>query len=440
MKLLLAGTAIAGALLLGAAAPKPEAKATSIFAKEPILKDALALLPEAARNEGGYAAMRCKVTADARLSDCRIVQESQPTLGFGQVLLGLAPQYRVKSPAEGGPQPGSEVVDTFDGFHFHKGADWLRKPSPQDLLVVWPKKAWERGVGGKARIHCLVSVQGALYECIVGSESPPGENFGAAAIALTPQFLMKPATLNGKPVISMVSIPMNFEMPTGAGPNSSVGSRQMVDAAMAWPEAPNYAAVAAAYPKRARATNVGGRATLDCAFTKEGRLVRCSTVTEAPHGLGFADAAKVLAKQFRAFTTTSTGASLSGAGVQLPVTFDPAMLTEAPPVIGKAQWMRLPSAEDTRTAFKKVESGHGTVRVLLACVVQQGGGVSDCAVKREEPAGIGVGQAALTLAPGFRLSTWTAEGLPVVGGTVNIPLRYEGGEAKAATSGPVGKP
>jgi hypothetical protein len=42
---------------------------------------------------------------------------------------------------------------------------------------------------------------------------------------------------------------------------------------------------------------------------------------------------------------------------------------------------------------------------------------------------LGIGQAALALAPTFRLSTWTAEGLPVVGGAINIPLRYE---AKAA--------
>jgi TonB family protein len=228
-----------------------------------------------------------------------------------------------------------------------------------------------------------------------------------------------------------------FTMPGGAGPTSNFGARQTVDATMAWPEAPSYSAVAAGYPKKARANKVGGRATLNCDFNKEGRLSRCDTVTEEPRGQGFADAAKTLAKQFRAFTTTSSGEPLTRASVHLPVTFDPAMLTDAKPVIGKAKWAGLPSAEDTRAAFAKVEAGHGTVRVLLACVVQQGGGVSDCAVQREEPAGVGVGQAALALAPRFRLSTWTAEGLPTVGGTVSIPLRYEGGVAAPA---PAAKP
>jgi hypothetical protein len=429
MKLLFAGAVVAGGLMLGAAGPKPDAKWTSDFAKEPTHDQVMALLPEASRQENGYAAMRCKVAANASLADCHVIQETPSGSGFGQALLALAPEYRVKSPAEGGPAPGSDVVDGFDTFHFDNPANWLRKPSERDLLVVWPKKAWAAGRSGAATIACLVSIQGAVYGCIVVSETPAGENFGSAAIALTPQFLMKPATLRGTPVISLARIPVNFTMPAGAHPDTDSRSRQMVQAVMAWPEAPTYSEVAAAYPKKAREKNLGGRATLDCSFTKQGRLFFCSTVAEEPRGQGFADAAKLLAKRFRAFPTTSTGEPLTGAGVQLPVVFDPAMLTDAKPIVGKPQWAGLPSAEDTRSAFSRVESGHGTVRVMLTCVVQQGGGVSNCKVEREEPAGIGVGQAALALAPRFRLSTWTAEGLPTVGGTIHIPLRYEGGTA-----------
>ena len=426
MKAIRTGAVFAVAVLLGAAAgPKPTG---SIFTKEPRFQDALALVPEAARDAGGYAAMRCKVTADARIADCRLVQETPTGGGFGRALLSLAPEYRVKSPAEGGPAPGSEIVEPFYGLRSDKPVDWRRKPTEKDLLLVWPKAAWAKGIGGKALIHCLVSTQGALYDCIVASESPAGENFGSAGIALTPQFLMSPATLSGKPVISMVSIPLFFTaMPGMSG--SPLGSKQSVAQAMAWPEAPSYAEVAAAYPKKARATGVGGRATVSCSFNREGRLAFCNTVNEEPKGQGFGEAAKLLTKRFRAFTATSSGASITSAGLQLLFVFDPAMLTNANPVIGKAQWAGLPSAEETRAAFGKVETGHGTVRVTLACLVQQGGGVSDCKVTREEPAGIGVGPAALAMAPRFRLTTWTSEGLPTVGGTVNIPLRYEGGDA-----------
>jgi TonB family protein len=430
MKLLVTGTAIAGALMLGAAAPKPEK--ASMFAKEPTHAEAMALLSEAARKEGGYAAMRCKVTAAARLADCHVVQEGRPDLGFGRVLLHLAPEYRVKSPAEGGPAPDSEIVETFDGTHVDKPVDWKRKPSPNDLLVVWPKKAWAKGVGGEAIIGCPVSTQGALYDCVVISEKPEGENFGAAAIALTPQFLMTPPTLNGAPVVSYARIPLHFRMPIGTTPSPTLGDRAMIPVSMAWPEAPSYADVAAAYPKKAAEKKLGGRATVNCDFTKDGRLTGCDTVIEEPRGQGFADAAKVLAKRFRALTNDGPAPRAS---VQLPVVFDPAMLTAAKPVIGKAQWAVLPTADDLTAAFGKA-SRPGTSRVMIACVVQQGGRVDGCNVVREEPTGAGLGQAALTLAPHFRLSTWTAEGLPVVGGTVNIPLRYEGGAAPAASASP----
>jgi TonB family protein len=435
MKVMLAGAAIAATLLVGAASAEPKpAKASSVWARTPSLEQGMALLPEASRRESAFAAMRCIVGADQGLTDCRVMVENPAGLGLGKALLTLAPQYRVKTAAEGGLAPGSEVIEPFNNLRFDTPPDWVRKPRQEDLLAVWPAKALASGIGGNGTIVCLVSTQGALFDCFVKSETPAGENFGAAAIALTPQFLMKPASLKGTPVISVVTIPVNF-VGVGAGQAASTfGSRKMVDAVMAWPEAPSYAAVAAAYPKEARAKKLGGRATLSCEFNAEGRLARCNTLTEEPHGLGFASAAKQLTKEFRAFPNTSSGASLYGARVQLAIVFDPAMLADGKPVIGKAQWAGLPSAEDTRAAFSRVETGHGTVRVLLACVVQPGGGVSGCTVEREEPAGIGVGQAALALAPRFRLSTWSAEGLPVVGGTVNIPLRYEGGAVSPAAS------
>jgi hypothetical protein len=46
-------------------------------------------------------------------------------------------------------------------------------------------------------------------------------------------------------------------------------------------------------------------------------------------------------------------------------------------------------------------------------------------VTSEEPAEFGFGQAALALAPHFRLSVWTEQGLPTVGGRVTLPIRYQ---------------
>ncbi len=323
------------------------------------------------------------------------------------------------------PAVGGDADIAWDWAHFDKGPDWLRKPTASDLVTVWPKKAWARGLGGKAQISCWISVQGALYDCISVFDKPAGEHFGDAAVALAPQLLFRPALLNGQPVVSPVNIPFNFAMPPGYRPDTGDLSARVVSAVQAWAMAPSYADVAAAYPAKARAAKLGGRSTVSCKFDKQGRLYFCEPIDEEPKGQGFGAAAKTLAKtKFRANPTLSDGTSIAEAGIQLLVVFDPMMLDAAQPVIGKAQWIGLPSGADATAAFGKL-AVTGTARATLTCVVQPNGDVADCHVAREEPEGSGMGQAALSLTPHFRLSTWSAEGLPTIGGTVNIPLRYE---------------
>jgi TonB family protein len=385
---------------------------------------------------GGRAIMRCRVDGAGLLSACQLIGETPAGYGFGQALLSLAPQYQMRPDAIATQAPNGEVIIPADWFEFDKAPDWLRKPSADDLLVVWPRDAWRKGLNGKASIDCIVSAQGALFDCVVLSESPPGQHFGSAALALVPQFLMRPAIRNGQPVLSQVAIPINFAGLNGSTTDQSVGVK-MVSAAMAWPEAPSYADVAVAYPPKAKAAKLGGRATLNCEFTATGRLRNCNTVTEEPRGQGFADAAKVLAKHFQAFAKTSDGTPLTGAGVQLPFVFDPSMLTDAKPLIGKPAHWGLPSTADTLAAFTPIaKQVSGTVRVVLACAVQPGGGVGECTVEREDPLGQGAGQAALALAAHVRVTTWTVEGLPTVGGTINIPIRYEAGAAPPPAAKP----
>ena len=54
--------------------------------------------------------------------------------------------------------------------------------------------------------------------------------------------------------------------------------------------------------------------------------------------------------------------------MQLPFTFDPALLGAGQPAVGKPQWAALPSAEETAQAFDAVSKSGvgGTVRVVLA--------------------------------------------------------------------------
>jgi hypothetical protein len=70
-------------------------------------------------------------------------------------------------------------------------------------------------------------------------------------------------------------------------------------------------------------------------------------------------------------------------------------------------------------------------RVVMACVVGASGSLEDCKAVSEDPGGLGYADAALSLSKFFRLSVWTDEGLPTIGGQVRVPLRFDLTEAMA---------
>lgn len=316
-------------------------------------------------------------------------------------------------------------------------ATWLTRPRAEDLLGVWPAEALKRGLGGRAVLSCTVTTTGALVECQVASESPPGAGFGQAAIALTPQLLMSPATRNGVPFAEAgVKISINF---SGAGPEtgSRIGGQMSLApipvraiSDVPWIDAPTYDQVAAVYPEKARQKAVAGHVVMSCVFKADGHLTGCSTVREEPDGYGFSSAARSLVGAFSA-PTTVRGQSVRAATLQLPVSFEPKMLDPARPMVGKPQWTVLPEPSDFQAGYPKAALAANVLkgRAVLSCVVAAQGALSDCAVSSEEPAGLGFGAAASALAPTFRLGIWTPDGLPTVGARIKAPIRYERPEA-----------
>lgn len=304
--------------------------------------------------------------------------------------------------------------------------NWRHRPTDDELLAVWPKAALAKGVQGRAQITCKVSLQGALYDCAVDSEAPAGLGFGAAALALSPQFLMTPKLHDGVPEAGgEVSIPITFETPSAPSGNVEAGAR--IVSRVPWIEAPTYDQVVAAYPKQAQEAKVGGHTTLDCRFTGQGRMTDCSVIVETPKGMGFGHAAKTLAADFLAPRADGAGASLKGASTQIAFTFDPAMLADSKPVIGKPEWARLPEAADVAAGYppaaKAANISAGKVR--LGCDVGPAGRLTACVVTLQDPAGLGFDKAALALSSDFQVSVWTPEGLPTVGGHITVPLLYQ---------------
>jgi len=376
------------------------------------------------------AVARCAVGDDGALTDCRVTRETPLGGGAGAALLSLVPKYRRAPPGT----DGARQVDIANGWGPADTApDWVKRPTPEQLLEVFPTEAARKGISGRAVISCIITAQGGLSECVTTDESPAGLGFGGAAIALTPQFLMRPATLAGQPVPATISIPVNFRL-MGAMPVGD--AKKVFPPNVAWAEAPTFADVAAAYPKKARAEGKSGRVTLACAMTPAGRLANCTVAASEPFGYGFDTAAKSLARLFVfPVTTEDDKKATRDVTVHLPISFDPTVLAAAAPAVGKPTWVRIPDEAQIKAAFADVKET-ATVRARLACTVQAGGAVGACSVVSETPEGKGAGAAAMKLAPTFRLSTWSNEGLPVVGGSVVIPLRYEPDAPAGAASPP----
>jgi TonB family protein len=317
---------------------------------------------------------------------------------------------------------------------------WLKRPTIETLMGVWPTAALKSGKGGYALISCTVNVLGRPVDCSVVEETPASAGFGAAALAMTPQLLFKPATKDGKPVPeSGVRIPVRFpsmDAPTGSripGPDPNASIPVRVVSVPQWELAPTVADVAAAYPAKAAAAKLGGSVALQCSLTRTGGLTQCATLREEPFNQGFGSAAKRLARKFVSPSVDATGKSLAGAMVQLPVTFAPNVL-EGSPFVTRPKWVSMPTAGDLDGILPEAAAKAGKVkaRVVLACTVAQGGVLEACAVETEEPAGVGYGEATLRLARAFRLTTWSPDGVPTVGARIRAPISYDFSDTVAA--------
>lgn len=312
----------------------------------------------------------------------------------------------------------------------------IRRPTQDDLLAVWPTAAFSKGTGGKATISCKVSRAGVLYGCVVISESPTGAGFGQAGIALTPQFLMRPAMRDGQPVDgAVVRIPLNFPSFTPAK-DDDFGSSTVLSIGR-WTDAPTYAEVVAAYPEKARVKGVGGHVALNCMLKADGHLQYCHKTSALPEGMGFDAAAKELAHRFVA-PLLMEGKTTKGMMTQIAFAFTPAMLTASEPEIGKPHWIATPTGEQMYSILppNRAKSAATTVRVRLSCRVVAGGKVDDCKIVSEDPAGEGFGASALAVSKYFELSIWSQDGLPTVGGRVLVPIRYELGAPPAPEAKP----
>jgi TonB family protein len=193
--------------------------------------------------------------------------------------------------------------------------------APDPALVFYPTAARAAGVEGSAVIRCVHDEHMRVIDCTLVSETPAGQGFGAAAMAMAAQAPGNPklnfADERAKP-------PQDIEIHFTLRPpeiRPDITTIPHVVARPAIVSAPNNTQIQAAYPERALADQVEGKAAMDCMVMADGKLARCQIAGELPAGYGFGQATLDLAGDFVMKPRTVDGDPVSGATVRVGVAF-----------------------------------------------------------------------------------------------------------------------
>jgi len=397
------------------------------FVAGPKPDDIKAAYPKAAHDQkiSGDATLACVAGADGRLNDCVIFKEDPVGHGFGAAALLLVGKERIKTRDASGVSVAGRPVKT--DFSFLAPGDsnpeWVKKPSSGALAGVFPSAAVKAAKDGRATIGCLVTIEGFLEACKVQSEDPPGLGFGPAALQLVPQFRMSPKVRGGRAVSGgKVTVPIIWEG-LARGGFRSTGQSLVLDPP--WALAPSAMQVAAAWPSEAGDT-ISGQAALRCQLDKLGAPRGCEVISENPKGQGFGKAARTLSKSFLIAFPADKAKDLDDYKIDIPFRFrNPA--TPDARKLTKPRWIRTLNPQGVADIYPAaaIKAGVKTGLGVVSCRVSATGELTDCQAAREEPANLEFAAAAMKAASLMRMNPWTAEGDPVDGLRITLPIKFE---------------
>jgi hypothetical protein len=332
-----------------------------------------------------------------------------------------------------------------------------QSPWGGDFTAIWPAGALNSGVDGHVVLNCLIDAHGLAESCKVGSETPSGKNLGAAALELRPTFKLHPATgADGQPVSAVMALGILFKAPPqtfdqqklmdqiykrGKNPNGDFGTLDippggnklamrgvtMMDNPV-WIEAASFDDLAAAYP--AAGGGEEGYAAAHCRVerdsAKAGTLRDCQILKESPDGHGFGKAALALTAKFRADPAPLDRApNHDQIWVDIQMRLPPPKPPAGEHTITSPRWIVtvdpkiLPQLFPPQAAARGLTAGEGVAR----CRVASDGALTACVPEAADPGGLGFAEVAVRVASKMRMNLWSADGAPVNGGLVHIPVR-----------------
>jgi len=398
----------------------------------------------------GKVTLDCGIDGDGRASDCRPRSSDPPNPALEKAVQALAPFYTTKD--RGKARRPLVLSLTFD-----TPPDWLKKPSLDDLLAVYPAQAFKKGLNGVAVIKCIVQTTGLTRACSVTKEDHPGMGFGSAALVLSRTFLFRPALREGQPVEAEVSIPVNFvtygkpddeeEIASGRirRPVPSSPSPTTVLGEAAWSKTPTVSDILSEINKKVGDKFAEGQVVFQCRLDKKsGKLSGCVVANASPGMAQFRGVAKSLIPRFQAdpnILASAKGDVLVNLAFAFPDMSSPAW---AKRYLTHPTWLRTISADPDKPTFPEqaAKAGLKTGSATVDCVVAPNGALTQCQVISESTPGVGFGPMAQAIAQVFVANPWGEDGLPVDGAHVRMPIQmnYEPPPVPAAPPAPAPTP
>jgi hypothetical protein len=324
------------------------------------------------------------------------------------IALLMAAAVEAAPPAEPPSQTGREITRP----------RWYALPSAKDVAKVYPAAAAGRYPGGRAVIGCTVTVGGALENCRLVSEDPPGVGFGEAALAMSPLFRLYPKGSDGKSLAGgTVRVPIVFGAPDADIVLPPLPPGGLRFGQVLWLETPTRRRLGGVYPSQAARRNLAGRVVLHCKAGQTGQLVDCAVVEEDPVGQGFAAASLRVAGDFRMRMTAMDGRPIApGTTIQAPLRFR----------------MFPTQLEPVNATHPKLSDG----QVFLDCRVTPEGRLDNCVVDSETPLDAGLGDIALRLSARMKFAERPGNELD----RIRLPINFRKAEPAAAPVSAAGTP